>query len=746
MEAAAAVIGLIHPTCKAALKIHEIIKSVKHSQSNLSRLQTRIEALSSCLTLLGDECKERRRAHLLKSEDEHFTCIRNIIENCRTSLETLADRLNKIESKPSGLSRNLRMAWDLAFSRDDVQQASEEISHYTSVLNLSLSTLSLAQTLETKQPHTEIIGRVQYVARRLRVEVEVSQGDTSLPGPGYVAIGGQEINNPNFARTIQQWNRSAVSLAEEVLLEGNQDLRISRPRVHGSIPRGSISSERSDPHEQEPPFNPQLQLYKYKRTVEIVELLRVGELFENATQHLQDAVSIRKLLAEAGKKEFNELEQQDLDEQLADLNIMCETDVGTAKARNILEALNHQCDMQQPIDLGRSSRLHHKLGKLLFDGRYLLGACRHLQTAIELRLQEDPRNRERIMETYELLRHVQGLRGSHAEFLATKDWVEEEIGPVEDSPHHEFDAALFWAHKKGFHEAALDDMNLPKFDVCDSQKRPLLFAAIADGDMEVGVLEQIIQYYQNLELTDSNGDTPLMAAVTAGHVSAVRLLLESGADSDFKDKHGRHILYKCQTEEVAEEIFTATSNRRLSVAAEASRLRRASTARLDISPVQSRASDTSLSSIDINSRDFYGKTALYHACEKGNKDVVSVLLQSFKADTEICGPRKCSPLMAAIQAQFNVRNGGTPGSQAAFIKKKVDIIRMLVAHGADRKVPSSTLRSAGVAHVEIKKILESKVGPQGSTNTLSSIAASASSGVVEEGWQMVARNDARHTG
>ncbi|KAI3553272.1 hypothetical protein CABS03_12639 [Colletotrichum abscissum] len=682
MEAAAAVIGLIHPTCKAALKIHEIIKSVKHSQSNLSRLQTRIEALSSCLTLLGDECKERRRAHLLKSEDEHFTCIRNIIENCRTSLETLADRLNKIESKPSGLSRNLRMAWDLAFSRDDVQQASEEISHYTSVLNLSLSTLSL----------------------------------------------------------------SAVSLAEEVLLEGNQDLRISRPRVHGSIPRGSISSERSDPHEQEPPFNPQLQLYKYKRTVEIVELLRVGELFENATQHLQDAVSIRKLLAEAGKKEFNELEQQDLDEQLADLNIMCETDVGTAKARNILEALNHQCDMQQPIDLGRSSRLHHKLGKLLFDGRYLLGACRHLQTAIELRLQEDPRNRERIMETYELLRHVQGLRGSHAEFLATKDWVEEEIGPVEDSPHHEFDAALFWAHKKGFHEAALDDMNLPKFDVCDSQKRPLLFAAIADGDMEVGVLEQIIQYYQNLELTDSNGDTPLMAAVTAGHVSAVRLLLESGADSDFKDKHGRHILYKCQTEEVAEEIFTATSNRRLSVAAEASRLRRASTARLDISPVQSRASDTSLSSIDINSRDFYGKTALYHACEKGNKDVVSVLLQSFKADTEICGPRKCSPLMAAIQAQFNVRNGGTPGSQAAFIKKKVDIIRMLVAHGADRKVPSSTLRSAGVAHVEIKKILESKVGPQGSTNTLSSIAASASSGVVEEGWQMVARNDARHTG
>ncbi|KAF4778292.1 hypothetical protein HER10_EVM0002671 [Colletotrichum scovillei] len=638
------------------------------------------------------------------------------------------------------------MAWDLAFSRDDVQQASEEISHYTSVLNLSLSTLSLAQTLEAKQPHTEIIGRVQYVARRLRVEVEVSQCIPSLPGPGHVAIGGREVNNPIFARTIQQWSRSAVSLAEEVLLEGNQDLRISRPRVHGSIPRGSISSERSEPHEQEPPFNPQLQLYKYKRTVEIVELLRVGELFESATQHLQDAVSIRKLLAEAGKKEFNELEQQDLDEQLADLNIMCETEVGTAKAREILEALNHQCDMQQPIDLIRSSRLHHKLGKLLFDSQYLLGACRHLQTAMELRLREDPRDRERIMETYELLRHVQGLRGSHAEFLAIKDWVEEEIGPVEDSPHNEFETALSWAHNKGFHEATLDDMNLPKFDVCDLQKRPLLFAAIADDDMDVGVLEQVIQYYQNLEVIDSNGETPLMVAVTTGHVSAVRLLLENGACSDFKDKHGRNILYKCQTEGVAEEIFTATSTRRLSVAAEASRLRRSSTARLDISPVKSRASDTSLSSIDINSRDFYGKTALYHACEKGNRDVVSVLLHSFKADTEICGPRKCTPLMAAIQAQSNVRNGGTPGNQAAFIKKKVDIVRMLIAHGADRKVPSSTLRSAGVAHAEIKKILESKVGPQGSTITLSSIAASASSGVVEEGWQMVARNDVRHTG
>lgn len=587
---------------------------------------------------------------------------------------------------------------------------------------------------------------MQYVARRLRVEVEVSQCIPSLPGPSHVAIGGQEVNNPIFARTIQQWSRSAVTLAEEVLLEGNQNLRISRPRVHSSIPRGSISSERSEPHEEDPPFNPQLQLYKYKRTVEIVALLRVGELFENATQHLQDAVSIRKLLAEAGRKDFSEPEQQDMDEQLADLNIMCETEVGTAKAREILEALNHQCDMQQPIDLARSSRLHHKLGKLLFDGQYLLGACRHLQTAMELRLREDPRDRERIIETYELLRHVQGLRGSHAEFLATKDWVEEEIGPVEDTPHNEFDTALSWAHKKGFHEAALDDMNLPKFDVCDSQQRPLLFAAVADDDMEVGVLEQVIQYYQNLEVTDSNGETPLMAAVTAGHVTAVRILLENGACADFKDKHGRSILHKCQTEEVAEEIFTATSSRRPSIAAEASRLRRASTARLDISPVQSRASDTSLSSIDFNSRDLYGKTALYHACEKGNRDVVSVLLQSFKADTEICGPIKCTPLMAAIQAKPNVRNGGTPGNQAAFIKKKVDIVRMLIAHGADRKVPPSTLQSAGVAHAEIKKILESKVGAQGSANTLSSVAASASSGIVEEEWHMVARNDARHTG
>ncbi|KAK7443145.1 hypothetical protein Landi51_09348 [Colletotrichum acutatum] len=237
-----------------------------------------------------------------------------------------------------------------------------------------------------------------------------------------------------------------------------------------------------------------------------------------------------------------------------------------------------------------------------------------------------------------------------------------------------------------------------------------------------------------------------MAAVTAGHVSAVRLLLENGACLNFKDKHGRNILYKCQTEEVAEEIFAATSTRRLSVAAEASRLRRASTARLDISPVQSRVSDTSLSSIDFNSRDVYGKTALYHACEKGNRDVVSVLLRSFKADTEISGPTKCTPLMAAIQAKSNVRNGGTPGNQAAFIKKKVDIVRMLIAHGADRNIPSTTLRSAGVAHAEIKKILESKVGPQGSANTLSTVSASASSGVVEEGWHMVARNDARHTG
>ncbi|KAK1621558.1 ankyrin repeat-containing domain protein [Colletotrichum phormii] len=569
-----------------------------------------------------------------------------------------------------------------------------------------------------------------------------------LAGPSQVAIEGPEVDNSLFTRTIEQWSRSAVSLVEEVLLEGDENLRISRPRLNGNYTRGSISSERSEPHEENPHFNARLQLHKYKRTVEIVELLRVGELFNNATQHLQEVVEIRKLLAEAGKKDFDEPEQQDMLEQLADLNILCETEEGTAKARGILEKLNENCDIQDPIDLPRSSRLHHKLGKLLFDGQYLLRAYRHLQTSIALRLREDPRERERIIETYELLRHVLSLRGNHAEFLAIQDWIEEEIGPLEDSPHNEFDAALAWARLHGFHEAELDDMNRPKFDVQDEHHRPLLFAAIADNDMEVAVLEQIIQHSHDLEIPDGNGETPLMAAVVACHVSAVRLLLENGACASFKDKKGRNIIHKCQTEEVAEEIFTATSARRPSVhvGTETGAIRRVSTTRLIISPVQSRGSEISLSSLDFNARDLFGKTALYHACEKGNRDVVSVLLQSFRADPEICGPEQCTPLMATIQAKFNVRNRGKPGNQAAFIKKKVDIVRLLIAHGADRKVTPSTLRSAGVAHAEIKKILESKVGQQGGANTLSSVAPSASSGVVEEEWHMVARNDTRLSG
>ncbi|KAH9225497.1 hypothetical protein K456DRAFT_43841 [Colletotrichum gloeosporioides 23] len=689
MEALAAVIGVVGPVCEAASKIFETVSAVRSSTGNIRRLRQQIELL------------------------------RHALEGVRGA------------SNPS-LGYQIALAIEQKMNQDDVNQAIEDIKHYTTVLNLTLSSLSLVHNLEVQNSQAQILQDVQRFARQLRNTVTLFLHVPHTTDQTFVSVGGREIRDPTLALNVQQWSHTATRLAEGVLIEGDQN--------HNDSQRGPVNnilvspvSETSALRATGARFNQPLEMHKYGWNIKISKLLKEGELYYNASLYLQTAIEIRKSLVESGAAHLGN-DNDEMMLELADLYGLFATTDGNEKARRLLEALGSSHDNPSLMDKSQLSHIHHKLGVLCHQSMDLPAACYHLEIALQTRLDENPRDTAKIIDTCRVLREARYEAGDHAEYHATRDYVIQEIGSFEDLPRKRFERALEWARNNGFPDVHLDNMEIPRFEVTDSEDHPLLHVAVADRNLASDILEQIVQNVGDLEVRDRNFNTPLLIAVAADMTKTVQLLVENGARLDAKDPVGHNVLHKCQTKKMAELVirFDTKSARRTSLASTTSAVRRTSTS----SRLSSQAPEPVISRIEVNSRDCFGKTALYQACEKGNIDVVSTLVQLFKADIEIAGPHDCSPLAAAIQAQPNLRGGDVARKKADANQRKIEIVQKLVMYGANRDIDETIIRGAGGVASRIKKILrDTPVTHHGSAATLSSGAPSLELNL--EGWTLI---------
>ena len=71
---------------------------------------------------------------------------------------------------------------------------------------------------------------------------------------------------------------------------------------------------------------------------------------------------------------------------------------------------------------------------------------------------------------------------------------------------------------------------------------PLLSHAVAGGDQSFELVEFLIKRGATVNTQSNNGTTPLMQAAAAGHVDAVKLLLERGADRNLRDAKGNRAI------------------------------------------------------------------------------------------------------------------------------------------------------------------------------------------------------------
>lgn len=185
-------------------------------------------------------------------------------------------------------------------------------------------------------------------------------------------------------------------------------------------------------------------------------------------------------------------------------------------------------------------------------------------------------------------------------------------------------------------------------------------------------VETLLAYKADVDDDDRQGQTALMWAAAEGHVDVVDALLEAGADEEARLKSGFNALF-----------FAVREGR----AAVVERLLRAG---LDVNSVMQPASD------DGPNR---GVTPLLLAIENGHFELAAALLEAgAKADDS---RRGYTALHALTWVRKPLRGDGDPPPQGSGRLSSLELVRRLVAHGADvnarhgeRKTGGSSLDKA----------------------------------------------------
>ncbi|WP_264954023.1 MULTISPECIES: ankyrin repeat domain-containing protein [unclassified Wolbachia] len=169
-----------------------------------------------------------------------------------------------------------------------------------------------------------------------------------------------------------------------------------------------------------------------------------------------------------------------------------------------------------------------------------------------------------------------------------------------------------------------------QFDVLpnvSSYKLTLLHIAVLNGRLDI--VEALSKNGADVEVKDSNGDTPLHKAAFWGYSNIVNALLENGADVKVK-KNGKTPLHSAATGGHLKIVQALLKNK-----------------------------------ADVNVTDNYGNTPLHNAVDNGHLEIVEALLEK-GADVKVKNSNGETPLHSAA-------TGGHLKIVQALLKNKADV-------------------------------------------------------------------------
>ncbi|KAK8034653.1 ankyrin repeat-containing domain protein [Apiospora rasikravindrae] len=663
MEAVASVVGIADFAGKLINGVGTLVVQYQNLPEALSELEESIRALCEALLNIDETLKGRPK--LLPLEQSHYKTIARISQSCYRLLQTLDHELPELQAcHHRGKKFIATLEKKVKDSR--IQEIVSNINQRTTILQLSLTTLSLGAQAGVQQSQDRIQQQIRELTDRVRSLTNSSREHSNLIDVADVQ------NTESIFSEISAWKKTADDVAAAALLINDDSYSLTYRTSGETLPPYNERDE--DDYDPEPDRNN----YQNQEILELqlganqnyVRHFVQSEIYFKAAEFQKRGIVLRKRLDGDGVQTTQEL--GDMQEELADILLRCGALETDQEARETLKALlgEEVSRSEEQKDEDRRCRLYHKLGEVYLRRENAKQASLMLQRAFDGRRAMVPMHSE-LKNTAEVLVKALRLDQAYDEALGIQQWVQQQqlyqtATPPVTPPADGSDLT------KVYHWCTDNQMDIDAasfaLDAIDGNTGTTpLHRAVEKEELEV--VRSMLLHVANINVRDQLSDsTPLLVAATTRSRRMVQLLLEEGADVEVTDNSRMTALHRAQSKSGGVQVAELLLEARPEV---------------------------------LDEVDSYGKTALYLACERGNEKMVQFLLES-GAKPNIQGPGQCTPLMVAVEVV----------AKSAQKMQKLNIVQLLISYGAVPRMRDNMGRTAfdvakegGLVADEIRKVL-----------------------------------------